>query len=341
MPFAVFVTMFTIFSIFANNFFTVRGVLNLLVQTSTFTILSIGACLVLVVGCIDFSLGAVIAFSGTAVVVFAAMGIPIWISMLAATILSGIIGLANGLLVARLHLPAFIITFAMAMVVYGLLAGFGAFIATHAGPVPYPANLAHLGDLANIPLFRIISHDAHGTEIVVFPGISWIIIIMVVVAVLSHLFLERTRFGRYAFLVGSNPEASRLSGIKVNYIKILAFVFASMLAGLVGVLYASRLGGSPGGAAGYEMIGITCAMIGGASLSGGTGSVWGTVIGSFLISTLAMGISMVNVNQIYLPTFLNGLILLGSVYLDQIRNKNRRIGIPGLSYDNTINHSEQ
>jgi ribose transport system permease protein len=195
--------------------------------------------------------------------------------------------------------------------------------------------------LANISFFRIISHDAHGTEIVVFPGISWIIIIMVVVAVLSHLFLERTRFGRYAFLVGSNPEASRLSGIKVNYIKILAFVFASMLAGLVGVLYASRLGGSPGGAAGYEMIGITCAMIGGASLSGGTGSVWGTVIGSFLISTLAMGISMVNVNQIYLPTFLNGLILLGSVYLDQIRNKNRRIGIPGLSYDNTINHSEQ
>ncbi len=154
LPFAVFVTMFTIFSIFANNFFTVRGVLNLLVQTSTFTILSIGACLVLVVGCIDFSLGAVIAFSGTAVVVFAAMGIPIWISMLAATILSGIIGLANGLLVARLHLPAFIATFAMAMVVYGLLAGFGAFIATHAGPVPYPANLAHLGDLANIPVIQ-------------------------------------------------------------------------------------------------------------------------------------------------------------------------------------------
>ncbi len=130
----------------------------------------------------------------------------------------------------------------------------------------------------------------------VFPGISWIIIIMVVVAVLSHLFLEKTRFGRYAFLVGSNPEASRLSGIKVIRVKILAFVFASMLAGLVGVLLASRLGVPPGAAAGYEMIGITCAMIGGASLSGGTGSVWGTVIGSFLISTLAMGISMVNVN---------------------------------------------
>jgi len=144
---------------------------------------------------------------------------------------------------------------------------------------------------------------------------------MVVVAVLSHLFLKKTRFWRYAFLIGSNPEASRLSGIKVVRVNILAFVFASMLAGLVGVLLASRLGGPPGGAAGYEIIAITCAMIGGASLSGGTGSVGGTVIGSLLLSTLAMGLTMMNVDQIYLPLFLNGLIVLGVVYLDQKRNR--------------------
>jgi ribose transport system permease protein len=321
LPLVVFVIMFSIFSIFANNFFTIRSVLNLLVQTSIFTILGIGSFLVLVVGCIDFSLGAVIAFSGTAVVVFAAMGIPIWISMIAATILGGVIGFANGFLVAKVRLPSFIITFAMAMIVYGLLAGFRAFMVAHAGPVPQSANLGHLTDLADIPVFRIISHDANGAEIVIFPGISWIIIIMVVVAALSHLFLEKTRFGRYAFLVGSNPESSRLSGIKIIHVKVLAFVFTSMLAGLVGVLLASRMGGPPGAAAGYEMIAITCAMIGGASLSGGTGSVGGTVIGSFLLSTLAMGLTMMNMNQISLPMFLNGLILLGTVYLDQTRNR--------------------
>jgi ribose transport system permease protein len=313
--------MFVIFSIFANNFFTVRSVLNLLVQTSTFTILGIGATLVLVVGCIDFSVGAVIALSGTAVVVFAAMGIPIWIAMIAASILGGVVGLANGFLVARVRLPSFIITFAMAMLLYGLLSAFGAFMAAHAGPIPHPGNLNHLGDLATIPVFRILSHDANGAEAVAFPGISWIIIIMVVVAALAHLFLEKTRFGRYAFLVGSNPEASRLSGIKVVRIKILAFVLASMLAGLVGVLLTSRLGGPPGGAVGYEMIAITCAMIGGTSLLGGTGSVGGTVIGSFLLSTLAMGLTMMNVDQIYLPMLLNGLIVLGVVYLDQKRNR--------------------
>jgi ribose transport system permease protein len=322
LPLAVFVIMFAIFSIFANNFFTVRSVLNLLVQTSTFTILGIGATLVLVVGCIDFSLGAVIAFSGTAVFVFAAMGIPIWIAMIAASILGGVIGLVNGFLVARVRLPSFITTFAMAMLIYGLLAAaFGAFMAAHAGPIPHPDNLEHLGDLANNPAFRIVSHDASGAEIVVFPGISWIVVITVVVAVLSHLFLEKIRFGRYAYLVGSNSEASRFSGIKVARIKTLAFVFASVLAGLVGVLLASRLGNPPGAAAGYEMIAIECAMIGGASLSGGTGSVGRTVIGAFLISTLAMGITMMNVDKIYIPMFLNGLIVLGVVYLNQKRNR--------------------
>jgi ribose transport system permease protein len=321
LPLVIFIIMYVAFSIFANHFFTVRGVLNLLIQTSTFTILGISATLVLIVGCIDFSPGAVIALSGTALYVFAAMGMPIWIAAIAASILGGVVGLANGFLVAKVRLPSFIITMAMAMVVYGLLTGFGAFMSTHAGPPPHPENLNHIADLASTPIFRIISHDANGAEIVFFPGISWVVIIMVIIAVFSHLFLENTKFGRYAYLIGSNPQTSILSGIKVVRIKILAFVFASMLAGLVGVLLTSRLGIPAGAVAGYEMIAIECAMIGGASLSGGTGNVGRTVIGSFLISTLAMGIAMVKVNQIYLPMLLNGLILIGAVYLDQKRNR--------------------
>jgi ribose transport system permease protein len=117
LTFAVFLIMFAFFSIFANNFFTVRGVLNLLVQTSTFTILGISATLVLVVGCVDFSLGSVIALSGTAVFVFAALGLPLWISMITASLLGGVVGLGNGFLVARVRLPSFLITFTMGMIV--------------------------------------------------------------------------------------------------------------------------------------------------------------------------------------------------------------------------------
>jgi len=313
----VFVVIFAIFSIFANNFFTVRGVLNLLVQTSTFTILSIGSLLVLIVGGVDFSLGAVVAFSGTAVVAFAVSGIPIWISMVLAVCMGGIIGLVNGFLVARLRLPSFIITFAMASLIYGILVGFDAFAASHPPPFPLPASL---GDLANVPVFKIFSHDATGASIVVFPGISWIVIIMVFIATLFHIILTKTRIGRYLYMVGSNQTASRLSGIKIIRVRVLAFVLAGLLAGLVGVLLASRMGAPPGGATGYEMIGIICAMISGASLAGGAGSIVGTVSGSFLLSTLAMGLTMMNVNP-NVPTFLNGFIVLGAVFLDQIRNR--------------------
>ncbi|MGD0004516.1 MAG: hypothetical protein ABSE06_09840 [Anaerolineaceae bacterium] len=177
---------------------------------------------------------------------------------------------------------------------------------------------ASLGNLANHPIFTIFFHDATGERIVAFPGISWIVIIMVFVAVLFHLLLTKTRIGRYTRLVGSNQVASRFSGIKVIRVRIMAYVLAGLLAGLVGVLLASQLSVPPGGAVGYEIIGIECAMIGGASLAGGVGSIGGTVIASFILFTLSMGLTMMNINP-YIPTFLNGFVVLGAVYLDQIR----------------------
>jgi ribose transport system permease protein len=316
LPLVVFVGVYAFFSIFANNFFTVPSILALLIQTSTFAILSVGAILVLIVGGIDFSLGAVVAFSGTAVVVFAIMGLPIWVSMIIAICLGGMIGLMNGFLVVKMRLPSFITTFAMAILIYGILGSIGSLAPSAPRPVP-----DSLGNLAYAPIFRIFRHDATGARIMVFPGISWIVIIMVLVSVLFHLILTKTRIGRYLYLVGSNTEASRFSGIKVNRVKILAYVLSSMLAGLSGILLASRLVGPPGGAKGYEIIGIACAMIGGASLSGGVGSIGGTVIGSLILSTLAMGLSMMNTSNPALPTIFNGSVILAAVCLDQIRKR--------------------
>jgi len=175
-------------------------------------------------------------------------------------------------------------------------------MSAHAHSAPHPENLVHLNDLATIPVLSVLTHGTKGAEIVIFPGIPWIVvIILLAIAMLSYFLLERTRFGRYAFLVGSNPVASGFSGIKVVRTQIMAFVFASMMAGLVGVLLTSRLGGPPGGAVGYEMIAIECAMIGGGSLSGGIGNIKGAVIGSFIISTLDTGLQMMDVNHLYLP----------------------------------------
>lgn len=317
LSFGVFALLFVIFSVFSHNFFTVRSVLNLLIQTSTYTIVSIGSALVLIVGGIDFSLGAVVVFSGVGVVVAAVTGIPLWLSMIVAVGLGGTIGLVNGILVAKMHLPSFITTLAMSFVIYGLLGAAGAYFSSHPAHVPIPNSL---GDLAGLPVFRIFSRDAAGSRTVIFPGISWIVIIMVIVATLFHLILNKTRIGRYFYLVGSNREAARFSGIKVVRVKILAFALAGSLAGIVGVLLASRMMGPPGSGSGYEMIGVICAMIGGSSLLGGRGSVVGTVIGSFILSTLSMGLTMMNTDKEYIPILLNGIVVLCAVYLDRLRS---------------------
>jgi len=319
---AVFVILFIFFSIFAHNFFTIRSVLNLLVQTSTFVILAIGATLVLIVGGIDFALGAEIALAGSFVLTFARFGIPIWLSMILAICLSGLIGLVNGLLVARVRLPSFIATLGMAMFLSGAMSGIRVLIGMFASPghTPY-SPIKGLDALASTPVFAVISHDATGAPVEVFPGVSWIVIIMVFTAVFFHFVLAKTRIGRYFYLAGSNQAASRLSGIRVVRVRILAFVLCGMLAGLTGVLLASRLGGAPGGAAGYEITGMACAMIGGASLSGGSGSIGGTVIGAFLLSTIAMGLTMMNTNDTYVFMFFNGFVVLASVYLEQIRKR--------------------
>ena len=316
---AVLVLVFAAFSFLANNFLTVPNMPRLLLQTSPFTILAIGETVVLMVGGIDFSVGAVLVFGGAAVLMFNDLGMSVGEKIIDACLVCGVVGLGNGILVAKFRLPSFIVTFAMAIAIPGIAEVLKNFMSTLAGPGSLVYQ--YMDDLPTE--FRIVTQDATGAEIVLFPGISWIVIITVIVAVVSHLYLAKTRFGRYVYLVGNNPTASLLSGINVVRIKILAFVFSSMMAGLTGILLTSRAGGPMEYSAGYgyEMIAIECAMIGGATIAGGTGNILGTVVGSLIIGTLTMGLDMMNVNHLQLPLFLNALILIGAVYLDQRQNK--------------------
>ena len=166
---------------------------------------------------------------------------------------------------------------------------------------------------------RVYSKNASGARTVLFPGISWIVIVMVLVVVLFHLVTAKSRIGRYFRTVGSNRTVARFSGIRVTPVTCLAYVLAAMLAALSGILLTSRLGFPPGGATGYEMIGITSAMIGGASLAGGVGSIGGSVIGSFIICTLSVGLSMANTSNPALPMLFNGIVVLAAAYLDLAR----------------------
>ena len=298
------IVLFVIFSITANNFFTVRSVLSLALQTSTVTIMGIGVTFAIITGGIDLSIGSVVALSGTIAVMAAIAGVPIWLSWIIGLLVGVACGLANGLMVTQLKLPPFIATLGMMMVARGV-----ALTITNANAYPAPEAFGSLGN------DTILGTGAQ------FPGISYPVLIMIAVALICHFVLSKTRIGRYTFAVGSNEEAARLSGIKINQVKVITYVICGLLAGLVGVILASRMVTSqPNSAVGYELNAIAAAVIGGTSLMGGVGTVGGTVIGSFIIGILTVGLTMAGANY-FMQTVVIGLVVIGAVTVDQLRNR--------------------
>jgi ribose transport system permease protein len=207
-------------------------------------------------------------------------------------------------MVTRLKLPPFIATLGMMMVARGV-----ALTITNAAAYPAPPGFGNLGNGAIL---------GTGPK---FPGIPYPVIIMVALAFLFHFILSKTRAGRYTYAVGSNEEAARLSGIKVGQVKITAYIICGLLAGLVGIILASRMVTSqPNSASGYELNAIASAVIGGTSLMGGVGTIGGTVIGSFIIGILTVGLTMAGANY-YVQQIVIGLVVIGAVTFDQFRGR--------------------
>jgi ribose transport system permease protein len=311
--FIALIVLLIVFSITAKNFLTVHNILTLLLQTSTITLMAIGVTMVIITAGIDLSVGSVVALAGTVAVLVANLGVPIWLSMLIGILIGALSGLGNGFMVAKMRLPPFIATLGSMMILRGVV-----LTITNASSSPAPEAF---GNIANSPLFKMIKVNSDGSHIMVFPGISWIVIIMVITAIIFHFILRKTRLGRYTYAVGSNEEASRLSGIKVRRIKIINYVLSGLLSGIVGILLASRMVTSqPNGGQGYEMNAIASAVIGGASLMGGVGTIWGTVIGSFIIGVLSTGLTMMGANY-FSQQIVIGIVVIGAVFADQLRNR--------------------
>ena len=266
--------------------------------------MGIGVTFAIITGGIDLSIGSVVALTGTVAVMVAIAGVPIWLSMIVGLLVGVVCGLLNGLMITRLKLPPFIATLGMMMVARGV-----ALTITNAAAYPAPAGFGNLG---NGTIFGT------GPK---FPGIPYPVIIMIAVALLFHFILSKTRTGRYTYAVGSNEEAARLSGIKVRQVKIIAYIICGLLAGLVGIILASRMVTSqPNSAVGYELNAIAAAVIGGTSLMGGVGTVGGTVIGSFIIGILTVGLTMAGANY-YMQQIVIGLVVIGAVTFDQFRSR--------------------
>lgn len=285
------------FSILSERFFTISNMLIVMRQTSIVAFLAVGMSFVILGSGIDLSVGSVLAFSG-AVGAGVMQNGGVFLGVLAGLALGTALGVFNGIVITKLKIPAFIATLAMMTIARG-----GTLVYTDGRPITgLPSSFAFLGRgyIGNVP----------------FP-----IILMSIVFVIAYIFLKLTRFGRYVYATGGNINAARASGIKVDNIIISTFAISGFLSGLTGMVLASRLNSAqPTAGTGYELDAIAAVVLGGTSLFGGEGELWGTLVGAFIMGILNNGLNMLNVSSFY-QQVVKGIVILIAVTVAQSGKK--------------------
>ena len=292
------------FSIIAPHFASLENYRNILTATASNGLLATGVTFVIITGGIDLSIGTGTAFTSVAMGIVAVnLGLPLWLGLIAGLAAGGAVGLINGVLIAKLKLPPFIATLGMMYVTIGM-----AQVLSDVHPIYFTDPQ---------PAFNGIFM---GNPIVGIPNTVWV---MFGGAIVAWILLNKTVFGRYTFALGSNEEAARLSGVNVDRWKALVYVVCGVFVGLAGIVLSARSSSAqPSQGQGYELDAIAAAVIGGTSLAGGEGSIVGTMIGAFLISTLRTGLSVDNVPQQW-QYVITGLVVIGAVWLDIQRRRSR------------------
>ncbi|KAA9151334.1 ABC transporter permease [Amycolatopsis acidicola] len=294
----VLVILFGALALASDSFLTSGNLANLSRQWAVFGIIAIGELLVILTKGIDLSVGSVVGLTGAVVAQLLVAGFPVPVAMVLAVLVGAAVGVVNGALVAYAKLPPFIVTLGMMGAARGLT-----LVITDANTIqPLPDS------------FGAIANDTVG-------GLPNLLIITVVVIILAGFLLRRTVFGRYVYAAGSNAESARLSGVPVPRVLVTVYAMSGLLAGLAGVLLASRLGaGVPTAGESYELDAIAACVIGGASLFGAKGSAIGAAAGALITSTLNNGGNLLGINSFYLQIAIGVLILL-AVAFDQLQGR--------------------
>ena len=283
-----------VLGLLSDRFLTPSNLINVARQVSINAIVAAGMTVIIITGGIDLSVGSTIALAGCAALLVArGTGDPL--GMAAGIGASALVGVLNGGLVAWGRVPPFITTLATMTVVRG-----AALVLTNGEPIvksegPYLwLGQAFVGPIP-VP-----------------------ILLMVVVLLSTHWFLARTRWGTYVYAVGGNAEAARLAGISLARIQILVYVLGGVLSGLAGLVLAARLSSAqPNTGVGFELDAIAAVVLGGTSLMGGEGTVWGTTVGAFIIGILNNGFNLMNVSPFY-QLIAKGAVIVLAVLVDQL-----------------------
>lgn len=281
-------------SIFVPRFRTLENLLTIALQVSVISILSIGMVMIIISGGIDLSVGSVLALAGVATSMLLSHYRGIEIAVVLGIVVGGVCGCTNGVLTAKGKLPPFIATLGMMGIARGV-----ALIVTD-----------------GVPIFGLLTAFSFwgGGRVL---GIPFPVILTLLLAIIGHVLMTNTPFGRYTYAVGSNYEAVRLSGVNVDRHLIKIYTVAGLLFGLAGTVLTSRLStGQPTAGTGYELDVIAACVIGGASLSGGEGAIPGAIVGSLLIGVLRNGCNLLNISAFWQQVAIGALIII-AVFVDQ------------------------
>jgi ribose transport system permease protein len=307
LAFAGLIVLFVVFSLASPYFREVDNLMGILLATAVNAVLALGVTFVIITAGIDLSVGTVMTLSAVmAGVAITTWQLPVPLGVLAALATGALCGVFNGTFISRMKIPPFIATLGMMYIAKGL-----SLVISGLKPIYFNDTPA----FAQISMGSIV-----GSVFPAFP-IPNAVMIMFLAAIIAGLILSKTVLGRYDFAIGSNEEATRLSGVNVASWKTAIYTLSGLFAGLGGVLMAARLNSAqPALGAGYELDAIAAVVIGGTSLSGGEGTILGTVIGAFVISTLSNGLRILSVPQEW-QIVVTGAIVIGAVYLDILRRR--------------------
>jgi ribose transport system permease protein len=311
---ATLVLLIVVFAFGNAAFLSVNNGLTVLLQTSVIGLIAIGMTIVIVTGGIDLSVGSVLALAGTATGMLVKAGLPVPLAMAAGVGVGALCGLINGLVITKLRITPFVATLGMMMIARGT-----ALQLTGAAPISQLGEA--FGVLGNGALFRSVEKLPNGLSKVIFPGIPYPAILLLLVAIGAAFILRRRALGRHIYATGSNEEAARLSGVNVDRTKIAAYALSGALAGVAGIVLMSRLvTAQPNEGVMYELDAIASAVIGGASLMGGVGGISGTMIGAFIIGVLRNGLNMAGVSA-FIQQIIIGFVVILAVFIDQLRSR--------------------
>ena len=295
----VLLALILIFSLASDHFFSVLTLRSIANQIPALTVIAVGMTFVLVVAGIDLSVGSVAALAGACLgVALIDWQLSLWSAATLAVSTGLVCGVFNGLIVGRWAIPSFIVTLGMLEIARG-----GAYLATGSQTKYVGSAIETLG----APLNGI--------------GLSPALIAALIVVLGGHVILKRTLFGRFATAIGSNEEAARLTGIRVNHYKFGVFCLSGLLAGIGGLFQVAYLqSADPNAGIGLELSAIAAVVIGGTSLAGGKGSVINSFLGVLIIAVLQAGLAQVGVSE---PSkrVITGAVIIIAVILDAYRNR--------------------